>query len=121
MSMGKKVVILNLIKVFLDDERSAPDGWIRVATVKAAIHLLKYGNVEEISLDHDLGIDETGYDVILWIEKEVVENGMIPPEIKIHSANAGAYEKMRLGVNSIKRYSMENLKDVLRKVRAFDH
>ncbi|WP_309295279.1 cyclic-phosphate processing receiver domain-containing protein [Aeromonas caviae] len=42
----------------------------------------------EISLDHDLGDDGrgTGYDVILWIENEVMTNYFIPPKIHIHSA-----------------------------------
>jgi hypothetical protein len=102
---------MKLIKVFLDDERTAPVGWIRVTTAKNAIYLLKYGNVEIISLDHDLGTEDTGYDVILWIERKVAEDGMIPPKIKIHSANAGVYKKMILGVDSIKRIAMGSLKD----------
>ena len=118
--MKKKGVILKLLKIFLDDERNAPNGWIRVATVKAAIYLLEGGNVEIISLDHDLGTKETGYDVILWIEREVAERGIIPPEIRVHSANAGAYKKMILGMDSIKRLAMRNLKDTLRIVRASD-
>lgn len=59
------------MKVYLDDERQAPEGWIRVYWPDEAIELLKKGNVTKISLDHDLGDDDkgTGYDVILWLEK----------------------------------------------------
>jgi hypothetical protein len=61
------------MKVFLDDERSTPDGWCRVFWPSEAIGLLESGVVDEISLDHDLGDDSsgTGCDVILWIEEAV--------------------------------------------------
>ncbi|MFW6122293.1 MAG: cyclic-phosphate processing receiver domain-containing protein, partial [Petrotogales bacterium] len=61
------------MKIFLDDEREAPPGWERVYWPDEAIELIKTGNVEEVSLDHDLGDDEkgTGYDVIKWIELSV--------------------------------------------------
>ncbi len=55
------------MRVFLDDERATPDGWVRVYWPAEAIALLKTGAVEELSLDHDLGDDErgTGYDVVI--------------------------------------------------------
>ena len=101
---------MNRIKVYLDDDRMAPKGWIRVNNVKAAIHLLDKGNVDIISLDHDLGTEETGYKVILWIENQVAMRGFVPPEIKIHSANAGAYDKMVAGKNSIERLHRRNVR-----------
>ena len=71
------------MKIYLDDEREAPPGWHLVKTSDEAIELLNGGSVTEISLDHDLGDDRagTGYDVILWIEKAVIEEGFIPPKI----------------------------------------
>ena len=91
------------MRVFLDDERQTPDGWTRVYWPDEAIALLQTGNVVEISLDHDLGDDErgTGYDVLEWIEAEVVLNGLRPPEIKIHSANPPARARMLAAVKSI--------------------
>src|SRR5438874_440751 len=62
------------MKVFLDDIRPAPIGWNLVRGIKKAIDLLKTGEVTEISLDHDLGVEievGTGYDVLLWIEDQV--------------------------------------------------
>ena len=43
----------------------------------------------------------TGYDVVLWIEREIIENGFIPPQIKVHSANISARTKMELGIQKI--------------------
>ena len=95
------------MKVYLDDERETPQGWTRVYWPDEAIKLLKSGQVEEISLDHDLGDDArgTGYDVLLWIEEEVILNSFNPPTIKIHSANESARIKMELAVRSITRHA----------------
>ena len=96
------------MKIYLDDERATPDGWIRVYWPDEAIDLLQSGNVTEISLDHDLGDDErgTGYDVVLWIEEAVITRGFVPPIIKVHSANSSARIKMELGIESINTFML---------------
>jgi hypothetical protein len=93
------------MKVFLDDCRSAPEGWILVRHAMDAIAHLRNNSVTHLSLDHDLGDDiiETGYDVILWIEEAVAMKNFIPPEITIHSSNPSAHRKMQLGINKIKQ------------------
>jgi hypothetical protein len=93
------------MKVFWDDERSTPDGWVRVYWPDEAISLLETGNVAEISLDHDLGDVErgTGYDVVLWIEEAVVTRDFVPPTMSVHSANSSARQKMEMGIQAINR------------------
>jgi len=95
------------MKVYLDDERTAPDDWIQVRWPEDAIRLLKSGEVNELSLDHDLGDDAhgTGYDVVLWIEEAVATRGFRPPSIKVHSVNPSARIKMEAGIRSIERLS----------------
>lgn len=100
-----------MVKIFLDDERQAPEGWIRTFSVMETISYLETGEVEEISLDHDLGDDGcigTGYDVVLWIEEQVVLHGFNPPIIHVHSANSSARDKMLAGVESIKRFASQH-------------
>lgn len=91
------------MKVFLDDERPTPFGWVRAYWPDEVIALLKTGHVQELSLDHDLGDDErgTGYDVVLWIEEAVALHGFRPPRMTVHSANVSAAMKMRAGILSI--------------------
>ena len=91
------------MKVYLDDERKTPEGWVRTYWPDEVIRLLQTENVEEISLDHDLGDDDrgTGYDVILWIEEAVFTQGFVAPKIRVHSANSSAREKMEHGIASI--------------------
>jgi len=100
------------MKVWLDDRRSPhpnPEEWIWVTTPDEAIELLRRGDVTELSLDHDLGLldgerELTGYDVVVWMEREVATQGFVPPEtIRVHSSNASAAPKMERGIEAIRR------------------
>lgn len=98
------------MKVYLDDERQTPLGWVRAFWPEDVIELLSTGSVDELSLDHDLGDDDhgTGYTVLLWLEEQVALNGMIPPEIHVHSANSSARLKMEAAIASIERLARHN-------------
>lgn len=91
------------MKIFLDDERFTPDGWVRAYWPDEVIALLETGDVEAVSLDHDLGDDSrgTGYDVIRWIEEAVALRGFVPPRILVHSANPAAAVRMQAGIAAI--------------------
>jgi Cyclic-phosphate processing Receiver domain len=93
------------MKVFLDDERTAPAGWVQVRWPEEAITLLAQGNVAELSLDHDLGDDThgTGYDVLLWIEERVACAGFVPPAMRVHSANPAGRARMEAAIAAIVR------------------
>jgi len=94
------------LRVFLDDIRPAPEGWTLVRWPDEAIALLKTGQVDELSLDHDLGDDQrgTGHDVLVWIEEAVALRGFRPPAITVHSANAVGRRRMALAIESIRRF-----------------
>jgi hypothetical protein len=96
------------MKLYLDDERIAPDGWVQVRWPDKTIKLLKGGCVTHLSLDHDLGDDQrgTGYDVLLWIEQEVASHKFTPPaKIDVHSANPAARKRMLAAIESIFKIS----------------
>lgn len=94
------------MKVFLDDERATPEGWVRTFWPEEVIALLQTGQVTELSLDHDLGDDAhgTGYTVLLWLEEQVALHGMLPPHIQVHSANSSARLKMEAAIEAINRH-----------------
>ena len=97
------------VKVFLDDKRLAPTGWTRTKTVAETIEYLKTGKVEELSLDHDLGMyEEDGNEVLLWLEEQVIVYGFIPPKLFIHTANPAARREMELAVRSINIWAERN-------------
>ena len=95
------------MKIWLDDIRVKPDEtWTHMFTAQEAIEALKTGEVDEISLDHDLGLDTpeniygTGYDVAVWIE-EAAFNRFIPRLTwHIHSQNCVGVKKMRIALEN---------------------
>ena len=99
------------MRVWLDDERTAPEGWVHARTPEEAIELLRGGEVEELSLDHDLGLavgerERTGYDVLLWLEAEVAAGRAQPPAVMtLHSV--GAVKRMEQAIDSIRRLAGE--------------
>ena len=75
-------------KIWLDDIRPAPEGFFWAKTYKEAIWAIKimddlYGKVDFISFDHDLGGEQSGYDVA----KYLVRNQIVVDKYVVHSAN----------------------------------
>lgn len=92
------------MKIYLDDTRPCPQGWILVMSAEVAIDMLKQGSVDTISLDHDLGENKkTGYDVLLWIEKEVATMRFVPPKMIIHTQNPVGRKNMEAALKNIQR------------------
>jgi len=102
-----------MIYLWLDDLRPAPAGWTHVTTIEAAQELLKTGQVQKASLDHDLGyqldgegIEETyfktGYDLVKWM----AETNTWPKEKPtVHSMNPAGRRNME---STIERYFKES-------------
>jgi len=100
-------------KVYLDDVRDTPKGWIRAYCPQEIIAHLETGWVSHLSLDHDLGDGGCpecglksgyfhGYTVLTWLEEQVVTRGFAPPKhIAVHSDNASAREKMLRAIAAI--------------------
>jgi hypothetical protein len=95
------------MKVFLDDIRTPPLEWVVVRTAAQAIALLEGGQVTEMSLDHDLGGDRTGMEVLNWIEQQVVEHGFQPPQLIAHSGNPVGRQRLQAAIESIQRRRRE--------------
>mgnify|MGYP003660916421 CR=1 FL=1 len=95
------------MKVYLDDERAPPVGWVLARWHYEVVELLQSEDVTDLSLDHDLGDDTrgTGYAVVLWIERAVATRGFVPPRIAVYSANSSARQKMEAGITAIQRLS----------------
>lgn len=73
------------MKLFVDDLREPPDaGWTVARSSVEALAFLDSGEVvTELSLDHDLGGDDTTRAVVLHL----CEHGGWPPIVRVHSAN----------------------------------
>jgi hypothetical protein len=89
------------LRLWLDDIRPAPEGWLHVKTAREAIAELRKGQVTTISLDHDLGDDVvfgTGYDVAKFIEEAAYHNTLPRLQWKVHSGNSVGARNMRLAL-----------------------
>ena len=107
------------MKVYLDDLRPCPDGWILVKTVEETISLLESRHVTELSLDNDLGPDLLeGWRVCDYLEDKVYFDPNFPiPIITIHSANASRVLYMSSVIVSIKRIRDNQLKNNKKEIQ----
>jgi cytochrome c553 len=113
--LSRKDALRHALRVWLDDSRPAPPGWLRVTAVPSAQRLLDAAIVQEISLDYDLGwcpdcIHQgehlkqsgrrhcphtlTGHDLVLWMA-DTGQWPQLPPNV--HSGNLDGGARM-LGV-----------------------
>lgn len=88
---------MDKIRLYVDDLRDCPEGYVVARNVEVAIQYLEKGNIEVLSLDHDLGehpitkeLLPTGYDLV----KYMCENGLYADKIYIHTDNGVGRENM---------------------------
>ena len=99
------------MKLYLDDLRTPeivgdtgfdePDAeWVVVRSYHDAVSLLKLIEFEVVSLDHDLGTDKSGYDVLV----EILEGRTkMPKDIWIHSWNPVGRARMEAAITAHRR------------------
>jgi hypothetical protein len=108
------------MKLWLDDERDPKDPHIQkefnstpdmvwVKTVPEAITLLETGEVIEISLDHDLGLPQTGYDLARWIEEKAFNKQLAPLKWRLHTQNTVGRKFMRYSLRNADKYWSKDL------------
>lgn len=78
------------MKLWVDDERPAPDGWVWSKTVENTIDTLQLGGAEEMSLDYVLGRGKTAMDILEWMRDHLAQ---WPRVIHAHSSS---YDGCRL-------------------------
>jgi len=122
------------IKIYLDDIRTPIDiEWYVVRTFDEfveKINLTGLENIEQISLDHDLGIEamnefntntkfnniinyeniseKTGYDATKFLVNKAIDENIMLPYITVHSANAVGSENIILYINNYYKSIKQN-------------
>jgi len=91
------------MRLWIDDERPAPEGWEWAKTSKEAIDILVNAAldaivIDSISFDHDLGGDDTSRPVAMWL----CEFGHWPKFVYIHTMNNVGREWL---MGTCKRYA----------------
>lgn len=95
------------LKLFVDDFRKCPEGWVVARTVTEAIRFIATQSIKEVSLDHDIACEPAvGGSHTSWETFEPVARYLallnemykltntVPIEIKIHTANPQGGKKM---------------------------
>lgn len=87
-----------MINLYVDDLRDCPDGFVVARTMEEAVKFLETHTINILSLDHDLGEDEsgnllpTGYDLVKCICES--EHQLRANKIYLHTDNGVGRENM---------------------------
>lgn len=95
------------MKLWLDDERAAPEGFLRFYTSAEMIRFLEktvhfdtvlgvQSDFEEFSLDHDLGDGDDAKPVLKWMR----EHNVWPRMVTVHTFNRAARDEMVRALNA---------------------
>ncbi len=108
---------MNMIILFVDDVRNPDikmlpsDILIVSRDYENTIKLLDENEFDVVFLDHDLGEEKTGYDVITYLEEKIFTNQWNKkiPQIICHSANPVGYAKISSVIKKIAKKRIEEL------------
>lgn len=96
------------MKLWIDDVRPAPEGWVWEKTSYDAIRRLLFvdpnDRIDEISFDHDLGGDDTAIPVVKLIEVMAYAGTMKRIKWNVHSANPVGRDAIVAGMISAERF-----------------
>lgn len=77
-----------MIKLYLDDLRPIPNEFIGVRTYTEFINYINQNGLPDfISFDHDLGLEESGFDCAKWLVNYCLDKKIGLPEFTVHSQN----------------------------------
>jgi hypothetical protein len=98
------------MKIWLDDIRPPPDdSWTHVKLPYRAMQLLKEKKVEEVSFDHDLGTELSGYDVISWLEfMHRTKHTPVPEKLHCHSDNPPGRQRIEMVIQQLREFQEEH-------------
>ena len=105
------------MKVFLDDERDAPPGWILIRDPDELIKLIYDGKVLELSLDNDLGEYGVGKGAVILATSNVgksLECG------KTYFGSPAIEAKLQKRIMVSEKYLPEVVKDYRKRLKEKD-
>lgn len=127
MVYAQKIKTYNL---FLDDERHPKEdyytylskisdgfsviyllkGWEIVRTFEEFVNIITEQVLpDNISFDHDLGEEKTGYDCCWWLIDYCIDNDIkLTSECRFHTANPIGKENMKNLINNMKKFQSKN-------------
>lgn len=90
-------------KLYLDDLRSVPQGFIGVRSYAEFVTYIETNGLPDfISFDHDLGLQENGFDCAKWLVNYCLDNEMELPDFTVHSQNPVGKKNIESLLNNFK-------------------
>lgn len=100
-----------MTKLYLDDLRPIPDGYIGVRSYREFVDWITFhGLPAYISFDHDLGLAESGYDCAKWLVEYCLDHEVSLPDFDVHSQNPVGKENIIALLNNFIKYTLIKLK-----------
>jgi len=92
------------VLLYLDDLRSAPEKFVLVKNYEEfTVFILQNGLPDFISFDHDLGLEESGFDCAKWLVNYCLDYQKKLPEFVVHSKNPVGEENIESLLNHFKK------------------
>lgn len=92
------------VLLYLDDLRSAPEKFVLVKNYEEfTAFILQNGLPDFISFDHDLGLEESGFDCAKWLVNYCLDYQKKLPEFVVHSQNPVGKENIESLLNHFKK------------------
>lgn len=84
-------------KIYLDDLRPIPEGFVGLRSYAEFVsHITQNGLPAFISFDHDLGLEESGFDCAKWLVEYCMDHYQKLPDFLVHSQNPVGKENIEL-------------------------
>lgn len=116
------------MNLFLDDCRNPSsvglndNEWITIRTAKEAFELIKHGNIVDLSLDHDLGMEIEKLDGKIIIKGKYTEkyNGLAPTGLDLCKwmAEQNIWPSGQIYIHSSNPVGRENMKQLIDRYRS---
>ena len=92
-------------KLYVDDQRAAPSGWLLARSADEAVSVLRQGEVTDMSLDFDLGDARrgTGVKVLDWLEWAVEQGKVKLPRLEAHSGSPVGRHRLEARIEQLAR------------------
>jgi len=98
------------IKLYLDDLRRIPYGFVEIRSYTEFVkYITQYGLPNFISFDHDLGLEESGYDCAKWLVNYCLDSNERLPDFVVHSQNPVGKQNIESILNNFKNRYDRNI------------
>ena len=101
-----------MTRLFLDDLRPIPNGYIGIRSYTEFVaYITDKGLPDFISFDHDLGLEESGYDCAKWLVNYCLDYDLRLPQFNVHSQNPVGKINILSLLNNFKNKNIHSKKE----------